>query len=172
VDEKPSWPSCLMVRRPTAAMRKTVSLFDRAQPNRSRAVRARYRFPTFPETRGDLLRHQHEFLHAARASLVTLNPTSGSIRMTTRVVVLFPSGSCLADLVERQLFSDPKRQKSANFGRSPIRYSISRSARSKIDGGIARPIALAVLRLMTSSNFVGCSIGRSPGFAPFRILST
>jgi hypothetical protein len=35
-----------------------------------------------------------------------------------------------------------------------------------------RPSALAVLRLMTSSNFVGCSAGRSAGFAPLRILST
>src|SRR5262245_39602545 len=31
---------------------------------------------------------------------------------------------------------------------------------------------LAVLRLITSSNVVGCSTGRSPGFAPLRILST
>ena len=30
----------------------------------------------------------------------------------------------------------------------------------------------AVLRLTTRSNFVGCSIGRSPGLAPFRIFST
>ena len=33
-----------------------------------------------------------------------------------------------------------------------------------------RPSALAVLRLMTSSNLVGCSTGRSAGFAPLRIL--
>src|SRR6266704_75249 len=46
------------------------------------------------------------------------------------------------------------------------------SARCSNDGGIVRPSALAVLRLMTSSNFVGCSTGRSRGFAPFRILST
>ncbi len=39
------------------------------------------------------------------------------------------------------------------------------------DWGTVRPMALAVLRLMTSSNFVGCSIGRSAGRAPFRILS-
>jgi hypothetical protein len=40
------------------------------------------------------------------------------------------------------------------------------------DSGIVRPRALAVRRLITSSNFVGCSIGRSAGFAPLRILST
>jgi hypothetical protein len=39
-------------------------------------------------------------------------------------------------------------------------------------GGIVRPRASAVLRLMTSSNVVGCSTGRSAGWAPLRILST
>jgi hypothetical protein len=34
------------------------------------------------------------------------------------------------------------------------------------------PSALAVLRLITSSNFVGCSTGRSAGRAPFRMRST
>ena len=32
--------------------------------------------------------------------------------------------------------------------------------------------ALAVLRLMTNLNFVGCSTGRSAGLAPFEDLST
>jgi hypothetical protein len=40
------------------------------------------------------------------------------------------------------------------------------------DCGIVSLRALAVLRLMTSSSCVGCSTGRSAGFAPFRILST
>ena len=37
----------------------------------------------------------------------------------------------------------------------PAAYSITSSARSKIDGGTARPSALAVLRFMTIWNFVG-----------------
>jgi hypothetical protein len=37
--------------------------------------------------------------------------------------------------------------------------------------GIVRPSALAVLRLRTNLNLVGCSTGRSAGFAPFSILS-
>src|SRR5205807_5985174 len=53
-----------------------------------------------------------------------------------------------------------------------MRYSITWSARSSSDCGIVKPNTLAVLRLMTSSNFVGCSTGRSAGFAPLRILST
>ena len=51
-------------------------------------------------------------------------------------------------------------------------YSITWSARSSNVCGIVRPSAFAVLRLISSSNFVGCSIGRSPGLAPLRIRST
>jgi hypothetical protein len=45
-------------------------------------------------------------------------------------------------------------------------HSMIWSARASSDGGIARPRALAVLRLMTNSNFVGCSTGRSAGLRP------
>src|SRR5262245_14790047 len=48
-------------------------------------------------------------------------------------------------------------------------YSITSSARASSDGGISRPMAFAVLRLIVSSNFVGCSIGRSAGLAPCKI---
>src|SRR5262245_61449388 len=62
----------------------------------------------------------------------------------------------------------------ANRGdeRSPVHHSMTWSARSSTDCGIVRPSAFAVLRLMTSSNLVGCSTGRSAGLAPLRILST
>jgi hypothetical protein len=39
-------------------------------------------------------------------------------------------------------------------------------------GGMVRPRAWAVLRLMTNSYWGRRSTGRSPGLAPFRILST
>jgi len=51
-------------------------------------------------------------------------------------------------------------------------YSVTWSARSSTDCGIVKPSALAVLRLMTSSKRLGCSMGRSPGLAPFKTLST
>src|SRR4029450_4052369 len=51
-------------------------------------------------------------------------------------------------------------------------HSMTWSARSRSGCGIVSPSALAVLRLITSSNLVGCSIGRSAGFAPLKILST
>jgi len=53
-----------------------------------------------------------------------------------------------------------------------LSYSMISSARSSTDGGVVRPSAFAVFMFMISSNFVGCSTGRSAGFAPLRILST
>jgi len=41
------------------------------------------------------------------------------------------------------------------------RYSITLSARTNNASGTVTPIALAVLRLITSSNLVGCSTGMS-----------
>ncbi len=54
----------------------------------------------------------------------------------------------------------------------PTFHSITSSARASSAGGISRPSALAVLRLILSSIRVGCSTGRSVGLAPFRILPT
>src|SRR5262249_49151060 len=51
-------------------------------------------------------------------------------------------------------------------------HSITSSARASSVGGSSMPSAFAVVRLTTSSNLVGCSTGRSAGFAPRRILST
>src|SRR6266852_2768832 len=51
-------------------------------------------------------------------------------------------------------------------------YSITASARASSFGGISRPSAFAVWRLITSSNFVGCVTGRFAGFSPLRIRPT
>ncbi len=56
--------------------------------------------------------------------------------------------------------------------RETIIHSMTSSARSSSDCGIVRPRALAVLRLMNSWNLVGCSTGRSAGFAPLSMRST
>jgi len=47
--------------------------------------------------------------------------------------------------------------------------SITSSARRRRAGGIWMPKDRAVAELMTNSNAVGCSIGRSLGFAPFKM---
>jgi hypothetical protein len=51
-------------------------------------------------------------------------------------------------------------------------HLITLSALASTFGGIVNPICLAAFRLMMNSNLVGCSTGRSAGFAPFKILST
>src|SRR3954466_1440024 len=49
-------------------------------------------------------------------------------------------------------------------------YSITSSALSSREVGMARPNAMAVLRLSTNLNLVTCSIGMSAGLVPLRIL--
>src|SRR5262249_33937794 len=51
-------------------------------------------------------------------------------------------------------------------------HSITSSARASSVSGTVRPSALAVLRLITSSNLVGCWMGKSAGLAPLRMRST
>src|SRR5262249_56023025 len=51
-------------------------------------------------------------------------------------------------------------------------HSITSSARASSIGGASRPSAFAVLTLRASSNFVGCSTGRSAGFSPLRMRPT
>ena len=51
-------------------------------------------------------------------------------------------------------------------------HSITSSASASRRSGTASPSALAVLRLSTKSNFVGCITGRSAGLSPLRTLPT
>src|SRR5262249_24756229 len=48
-------------------------------------------------------------------------------------------------------------------------HSITSSARASKVGGISRPSARAVWRLITNSHLVGCTTGKSAGLAPLRI---
>ena len=68
----------------------------------------------------------------------------------------------------------PLRFNSHGSGRSQAAtdYLITSSACNSSVCGIVSPSALADFILITISNLVGCSTGRSPGLAPFRILST
>jgi hypothetical protein len=56
--------------------------------------------------------------------------------------------------------------------RTAPRHSITSSVVASSVGGTIRPSTFAVLRLMTSSNLVNSSTGRSAGLVPFKILST
>jgi hypothetical protein len=55
---------------------------------------------------------------------------------------------------------------------APVAHSITSSARCCKNKGTSRPSALAVLRLITSSNLTGIWTGSSLGFSPLRMRST
>src|SRR5215510_13941152 len=76
---------------------------------------------------------------------------------------------CLECLTKGTIFACPSQ---ADASGSWQAYRITSSAWKSTGGGMVRPRACAVLRLMTSSNFVGRSTGKSAGLAPLRILST
>ena len=48
-------------------------------------------------------------------------------------------------------------------------HSITSSASARSLSGTSIPSALAVLRLITKENLVGCTTGKSVGLAPFKI---
>ena len=65
------------------------------------------------------------------------------------------------------MFSDNLKSKIEN---PKWAHSITRSASIKRCAGILSPRALAVLRLITSSNFVGCSTGKVSGLGSLQDL--
>ena len=66
----------------------------------------------------------------------------------------------------------PSRRAAEQRDERAASHSITSSARASRVGGISRPSALAVLRLITSSYLVGACTGRSAGFSPLRMRST
>ncbi len=99
---------------------------------------------------------------------VYLHTHDFSLRSAWRFLFRFPppsfAGVSATNTMRRP--SPPAPRSSLPFHR------ITSSAWRSTDCGIVRPRVLAVLRLIASSNFVGCSTGRSAGLAPLRILST
>ena len=95
-----------------------------------------------------------------------------SSRGEPRCAAAMPAAAHRRALAGRERAEAGGQGSETTHGEQAPAHRITSSARSRIDSGIVMPSALAVLRLTTSSNLVGCSIGRSPGLAPFRILST
>ena len=82
------------------------------------------------------------------------------------------SGGLSSAAVPRRIGCWPRKQSAEERSSCLTYHFMTLSARANTLGGMVRPICLAVLKLITSSNLVGCSSGRSAGFAPLRILST
>lgn len=95
---------------------------------------------------------------------------SRPLKSFSRDWVLSETGHCICKCSRPTWAGKQTSTDKASFA-SPL-YSITSSARASSVGGISTPSARAVLRLMTNSNLVGCSIGKSAGFAPRAIRST
>ena len=113
-------------------------------------------------------------------------PTVDCGNILTYILDIFLAGHCLVDELGQVFNSSDSffRHISSSIivmrgvsmaggtGDSVLAYRITSSAWKRRGGGMVRLRAWAVLRLITSSNFMGCSIGRSVGLAPLRILAT
>jgi len=72
----------------------------------------------------------------------------------------------------RQLHSSASGHLQTHAPQQTTCHSISWSALRSRDSEIVSPRFLAVLKLITSANLVGCWTGRREGLTPFKILST
>jgi hypothetical protein len=80
--------------------------------------------------------------------------------------------TCLASSCRRPETCTRAALSSRSKVRHRMAYSITSSACASSVGGTVMPAILAVLRLITSSYFVGSWIGRSATFSPLNIRST
>ena len=92
-----------------------------------------------------------------------LHSCSGCFRLER-----LPGGTCTH--WKAPPFHGARQQPDSRSAANKFHHSITSSARAKSVGGIVNPSALAVFRLMTSSNLMLCWTGRSAGLAPLRIF--
>src|SRR4029079_12468296 len=122
-------------------------------------------------------REQHEL--ALDVADVLLDPRRRGIRLfllqagKRRLVLLI--GEIDLDRAAREQRADDEREEEhrvlAQQAAARL-HAITRSANTRLDGGIARPSARAVLRLITSSKREGCSTGSSEALPPLRMRTT
>src|SRR6516165_9773164 len=119
------------------------------------------------------LRNPRKCLHDVRRAAAQITQMRAQYLRGLRPIVVHGYLQLLVSSEECHFPKRPKRdalELCAKSGHSP--HSINSSARASTCGGTVRPSSFAALRLITSSNLVGCSTGRSAGLAPLSILST
>src|SRR5262245_29737579 len=94
---------------------------------------------------------------------------TGGLRRDRRIIRQETDAIDFASLL-RTRRARPSRSRAAEqrYELAPL-HSITSSARASSVDGTSTPSALAVCRLMTSSNVVACMTGRSAGFSPLRM---
>src|SRR5436190_22311005 len=102
-------------------------------------------------------------------------PERGDARLPIRVAVVGVHQNCDATHPIRLLRARSERpccRATEQRYEFPPLHSMTSSASASSLSGTSRAIAFAALRLITSSNLVGCSTGSSVGGLPLRIIST
>src|SRR5215210_4326006 len=117
----------------------------------------------------DRERMQRHPLHDRQRGGARLSAPSISVSPTTPTRVRLNDSRALAPVSSALIIAVQAKSLLMGCSKQP-RYSITSSARPSNDGGSVSPRAFAVLRLTTSSNFTGSSIGKSAGFSPFKTL--
>ena len=107
------------------------------------------------------------FRHTASRPLIFDHGGSLNLGLLRVQAVLYTAAGCPL-IPPRAALEQTSRQ----VALAALDHSITSSARTSTLGGTSRPSALAVLRLIVSSYFVGFCTGSSPGFSPFRMRST
>src|SRR5215813_2171203 len=109
---------------------------------------------------GRLTTHCCRFPHDTGWTAVDPNRSFGAIGLDGK--------PCPTLAIARSWLGSSRRKRTAIHSECRC-YSMTSSARARIEDGTVRPSALAVWRLTTSSNVVGCWTRRSAGLAPARI---
>ena len=122
--------------------------------------------------RNDKDQHSGRGLEYSGTGHCAARPMSQLVMNSPKQYIRIESAAHLIAVVrtpERHSHFVPKHINGLMHRSEIYRYSITSSARASSVGGMSRPSALAVLRLITNSNLVDCTTGRSPGFSPLRI---
>jgi hypothetical protein len=89
-----------------------------------------------------------------------------------RIFIESPDPLAPAHDSRRRTIAIATQRKESLSSLPPDSHLITRSALAKTFGGMVNPICLAAFKFAVKINLVGYSTGNSPGFAPFKILST
>jgi len=106
----------------------------------------------------------------SRRGRIPIAPAASSVPHTPRFRALALFGRWLPQRVDG--LGIPASENLHKLGHWPPLHSITSSARASRFGGTSMPSARAVSRLMTNSNLLDCTTGKSAGVAPLRMRPT
>ena len=161
----------LQPRAPTLRRTNSAAISASLRPSAQRYSIARFRPSLQPSSRSRCTNAAANWPWVAGVAAPKYPMVGGFADCCARAA----SGQAIAappiDLMKSRRLTRPSRR----FRTKPdsdIRqiYSITSSTVASSCAGTSRPSALAVCMLMTNSNLVDCTTGRSAGFAPLRIL--